>query len=43
MAKISYTKPFQSYQAQIALLKYPNVDSRAMGFPAQWQTEPLWR
>jgi abortive infection bacteriophage resistance protein len=25
------------------LLKYPNVDSRAMGFPARWQTEPLWQ
>jgi abortive infection bacteriophage resistance protein len=24
-------------------LKYSNVDSRAMGFPAQWQTEPLWQ
>jgi abortive infection bacteriophage resistance protein len=25
------------------LLKYPNVDSRAMGFPTRWQTEPLWQ
>ena len=23
--------------------KYPNVDKRAMGFPANWQTEPLWQ
>jgi abortive infection bacteriophage resistance protein len=23
-------------------LKYPNVDRMAMGFPAGWQTEPLW-
>ncbi|MDR3251938.1 MAG: Abi family protein [Tannerella sp.] len=22
--------------------KYPNVDRRAMGFPAGWQDEPLW-
>jgi abortive infection bacteriophage resistance protein len=22
--------------------RYPNVDSRAMGFPLLWQTEPLW-
>ena len=22
--------------------KYPNVDSAAMGFPANWRTEPLW-
>jgi abortive infection bacteriophage resistance protein len=24
------------------LAKYPNVDTRAMGFPIEWQTEPLW-
>jgi len=23
--------------------KYPNVDRRAMGFPENWQTEPLWK
>ena len=23
--------------------KYPNVDRAAMGFPAGWHTEPLWR
>jgi abortive infection bacteriophage resistance protein len=23
--------------------KYPNVDRAAMGFPANWHTEPLWR
>jgi abortive infection bacteriophage resistance protein len=23
-------------------LKYPNVDRAAMGFPANWQSEPLW-
>jgi abortive infection bacteriophage resistance protein len=24
-------------------LKYPNVDRMAMGFPINWQTEPLWK
>jgi abortive infection bacteriophage resistance protein len=24
-------------------LKYPNVDKKAMGFPQNWQTEPLWK
>ncbi|GHT80418.1 CAAX amino protease [Bacteroidia bacterium] len=23
--------------------KYPTVDARAMGFPAAWQNEPLWK
>jgi abortive infection bacteriophage resistance protein len=23
--------------------KYPTVDIRAMGFPADWQSEPLWK
>jgi abortive infection bacteriophage resistance protein len=25
------------------LTKYPTVDTRAMGFPVEWQEEPLWR
>ncbi len=25
------------------LEKYPNVDAAAMGFPADWQKEPLWQ
>ena len=25
------------------LIKYPNVDIAAMGFPHNWQDEPLWR
>lgn len=25
------------------LQKYPNVDTKALGFPANWQTEPLWQ
>jgi abortive infection bacteriophage resistance protein len=24
-------------------LKYPNVDRAAMGFPTNWQSEPLWK
>ena len=31
-------------QKLISLLeKYPNVDTRAMGFPDNWKHEPLWR
>ncbi len=25
------------------LKKYPNIDTKAMGFPDGWQSEPLWR
>lgn len=25
------------------LLKYPNVDTRAMAFPVDWEKEPLWK
>ena len=25
------------------LVEYPTVDARAMGFPADWQNEPLWK
>jgi abortive infection bacteriophage resistance protein len=25
------------------LAEYPTIDSRAMGFPANWQAEPLWQ
>lgn len=27
---------------QNLLRKYPNIDERAMGFPANWKSEPLW-
>jgi abortive infection bacteriophage resistance protein len=30
-------------QLKALLAKYPNVDTRAMGFPVDWQDEPLWR
>jgi abortive infection bacteriophage resistance protein len=25
------------------LIKYPNIDTRAMGFPNDWENEPLWK
>jgi hypothetical protein len=25
------------------LAEYPNIDTMAMGFPKDWQDEPLWR
>ena len=28
---------------KVLLLKYPNVDITAMGFPKNWEEEPLWR
>jgi hypothetical protein len=30
-------------QLKVLLAKYPNVDTCAMGFPVDWQDEPLWR
>jgi RNase H-fold protein (predicted Holliday junction resolvase) len=30
-------------QLKALLAKYPNVDTRAMGFPVDWKDEPLWR
>jgi hypothetical protein len=30
-------------QLKALLAKYPNVDIRAMGFPADWLDEPLWK
>lgn len=31
----------QRFKALLA--KYPNVDVRSMGFPANWENEPLWK
>jgi len=28
---------------KLLLAEYPSVDIRAMGFPANWQSEPLWK
>ena len=25
------------------LVKYPNIDPKAMGFPTNWRDEPLWK
>jgi abortive infection bacteriophage resistance protein len=30
------------YRFKILLKKYPNIDVAAMGFPSDWETEPLW-
>ncbi|MDR1880763.1 MAG: Abi family protein [Tannerellaceae bacterium] len=34
----TFTEKLKSLLAQ-----YPTIDSKAMGFPANWQTEPLWQ
>jgi abortive infection bacteriophage resistance protein len=31
------------FRLKILLKKYPNVDVTAMGFPKNWNTEPLWK
>lgn len=30
------------YRFKVLLKKYPNIDVKAMGFPENWQNEPLW-
>jgi abortive infection bacteriophage resistance protein len=37
--------PGHHYKVRLALLfqKYPTVDLNALGFPADWEDEPLWR
>jgi abortive infection bacteriophage resistance protein len=30
-------------QLKALIAKYPNVDTRAMGFPVDWKDEPLWK
>ena len=37
--------PDNDFKQQLkALLKeHPNVDVKAMGFPANWNNEPLWK
>lgn len=36
--------PGNSFKARLAdlFVKYPSVDLKALGFPFNWQTEPLW-
>ena len=36
--KNSFSRRFQNL-----LAKYPNVDSRAMGFPSNWKDEIIWK
>lgn len=31
-----------SHKFRRLLVKYPNVDIKAMGFPPDWEREPLW-
>jgi len=37
--------PKHTIQAKFKALldKYPNIDTRAMGFPDTWKTEPIWK
>lgn len=39
------THPGNDFKQQVKslLLAYPNVDVAAMGFPAGWENEPLWK
>jgi abortive infection bacteriophage resistance protein len=36
--------PHNSFRSRFKelLLKYPNIDVKAMGFPPDWRNEPLW-
>jgi abortive infection bacteriophage resistance protein len=31
-----------TYKLKILLAAYPTIDTKAMGFPANWENEPLW-
>ncbi len=31
------------YRLKVLLKKYPNIDAAAMGFPAKWEEEKLWK
>lgn len=31
------------FRLKLLLKKYPNIDITAMGFPADWEKEPLWK
>jgi abortive infection bacteriophage resistance protein len=41
---LNTVNPKHTFRQRLANLftKYPNVDKRAMGFPANWENEPLW-
>ncbi|MDR2907085.1 MAG: Abi family protein [Bacteroidales bacterium] len=42
---LNIVNPKHTFKQKIEnlFLKYPNVDRTAMGFPADWQNEPLWQ
>jgi abortive infection bacteriophage resistance protein len=31
------------FRLKVLLRKYPNIDVTAMGFPSDWESEPLWK
>jgi abortive infection bacteriophage resistance protein len=37
--------PYNTFTQKLKLLlsEYPTIDIKAMGFPAGWQNEPLWK
>ncbi|GHT26721.1 CAAX amino protease [Bacteroidia bacterium] len=41
---LNTVNPKHTFRQKLAALfaKYPNVDKRAMGFPVDWENEPLW-
>jgi abortive infection bacteriophage resistance protein len=42
---LNVVNPNHTFKQKLESLfvKYPNVDRAAMGFPANWNTEPLWK
>jgi abortive infection bacteriophage resistance protein len=32
-----------SQKLKALLAKYPNIEMRAMGFPTDWQSQPIWK
>jgi abortive infection bacteriophage resistance protein len=42
---LNIVNPNHTFKQKIETLfgKYPNVDRTAMGFPAAWHAEPLWK
>ena len=31
------------HELTVLFAEYPNIDLQAMGFPSDWEKEPLWR
>jgi abortive infection bacteriophage resistance protein len=42
---LNIVNPGHTFKQKLGMLflKYPNVDKAAMGFPTNWQAEPLWK